>query len=133
MRVGYLSPLAACALLCTAASGSAPAVASLVRADTGEGALARDLHVPVSGKAALKAVTSANKVLNAALGNAEVDFGAKHTPHVTLYLSRFSCPNGAAGTPEPCEVTSADFAQLGTTAAFQGLGVIALGLSQWLD
>ena len=54
-----------------------------------------DIHVPVGG-ASYDAALKANKALNAALGNTEIDFATKHTPHVTLYLTAWTCPGDAA-------------------------------------
>lgn len=51
-----------------------------------------DIHLPVLGTAR-EAVVAANVFLNAKLGNNEVDFQSKDTPHVTLYLTEFSCPD----------------------------------------
>ena len=54
-----------------------------------------DIHLPVHGAAA-EAAKAANDFLNARLGNAEIDLRRKHTPHVTMYLTAFSCPAAAA-------------------------------------
>ena len=42
-----------------------------------------DIHIPVGG-ASYDAAVQANAFLNKQLGNEEVDFKHKHTPHVTL-------------------------------------------------
>jgi hypothetical protein len=63
-------------------------LASVVRS----GAAAHyDIHLPVGG-ASFNAALKYNAALNKALGNKEIDFAAQHTPHVTLYLTAWTCP-----------------------------------------
>jgi hypothetical protein len=50
-----------------------------------------DIHIPVSG-ASYDAAVAANQFLNQKLGNSEIDFKTLHTPHVTLYLTAWTCP-----------------------------------------
>ena len=54
-----------------------------------------DIHLPVRGAAYSLALAS-NKFLNAALDNKEIDFETKHTPHVTLYLTSWTCSRGVS-------------------------------------
>lgn len=49
-----------------------------------------DVHLPVRGEA-YAAVLAANRFLVQALGSKAVDFNSS-TPHVTLYLTQWSCP-----------------------------------------
>jgi hypothetical protein len=51
-----------------------------------------DIHIPVGGTS-YDAAVMANAFLNQHLGSKEIDFGNKHTPHVTLYLTQWSCPS----------------------------------------
>ena len=67
-----------------------------------------DIHIPVGG-ASYDAAVQANAFLNKQLGNEEVDFKHKHTPHVTLYLTQWSCSKtklggggGGPSGPESC-------------------------------
>jgi hypothetical protein len=46
---------------------------------------------------AAEMVRAANDFLNARLGNSEIDMRRYHTPHVTLYLTAFSCPPARRG------------------------------------
>ena len=50
-----------------------------------------DIHLPVLGASAASA-QRANAFLNTRLGNTEVDLGGRDKPHVTLYLTQWSCP-----------------------------------------
>ena len=68
----------------------------------GSVAFEMDIHLPVSGEA-LEAVQSANAFLNAHLNSTEIDFSSKHKPHVTLYLTTWSCgsfTSRGGGSPE---------------------------------
>ena len=68
-----------------------------------------DIHLPVLGAAA-DAARAANAVLNAGLNSTAIDFAnGAHTPHITLYLTQWSCdglPAGAgsigSGAPLSC-------------------------------
>jgi hypothetical protein len=53
-----------------------------------------DIHVPVRG-IAYDAALAANAFLNKRLGSSAIDFSSSHTPHVTLYLTAWSCPTPA--------------------------------------
>ena len=73
----------------------AVAAASLsfsVRGGDGRAAVSIDLHIPVLGQS-YASVLQANAFLNAHLGSSEIDFQHKDIPHITLYLTSFSCPN----------------------------------------
>lgn len=50
-----------------------------------------DIHLPVVGTA-YDQVVKANKLLNTQLGNSEVNFESTDIPHITLYLTSFTCP-----------------------------------------
>lgn len=54
-----------------------------------------DIHLPVGGLSR-EAAIRANRFLNARLNSSEVVLGGKDTPHVTLYLTQWSCPNPVA-------------------------------------
>jgi hypothetical protein len=54
-----------------------------------------DIHIPVGGDS-YDAAIEANKFLNGKLGNSEIDFQKADTPHVTLYLTAWTCPEGDA-------------------------------------
>ena len=64
----------------------------------GESSVDIDIHLPVTGNA-FERVLGANRYLNEQLRNSEVDFVHTDVPHVTLYLTSFSCPkNSTVGT-----------------------------------
>ena len=50
-----------------------------------------DIHIPLEGPAFFEAAR-ANAFLNGLLNNTEVDFVVKDKPHITLYLTAWSCP-----------------------------------------
>lgn len=58
-----------------------------------------DIHIPVVQDPTYERVLSANQFLNKMLGNNEIDFANTHTPHVTLYLTAWTCP-ASRGTAE---------------------------------
>ena len=58
-----------------------------------------DIHIPVGG-AAYDAALKGNAFLNAQLKSTDVDFKANDTPHVTLYLTEWSCPSGKASAAD---------------------------------
>ena len=55
-----------------------------------------DIHLPVQGYAE-EAVLWTNQYLNKRLNTTAVDFATVDTPHVTLYLTSFSCPSSSGG------------------------------------
>ena len=66
-----------------------------------------DLHLPVLSTAYTQ-VLKANQHLNTQLGNTEIDFQTKDIPHITLYLTSFTCNN----TNAPCVDTVTDAVSL---------------------
>ena len=82
---------AAAAACCLALSGATAQPIISGRPSVDESSVDIDIHLPVLGEAHATAVR-ANGFLNEKLNNDEVDFETKHTPHVTLYLTAFSCP-----------------------------------------
>jgi hypothetical protein len=75
-------------ILLTAAAAAAQAVTTYV-----------DIHLPVLGSAYDQVVRVSDQV-NKQLGNEEINFKTA-IPHVTLYLTAFSCPNNSEAA-DPC-------------------------------
>ena len=96
---------------------------------------AMDIHLPVLGAAA-DAARAANAVLNAGLNSTAIDFAnGVHTPHITLYLTQWSCdglPAGAgsigSGAPLSClEKIETAIAEVSREWAAAGACQISLG------
>ena len=84
--------------LCLLAAVTAVATAATTTATTQP--LYVDIHLPVQG-ASFDAALSANTFLNNYLKNSEINFKTTHTPHVTLYLTAWTCGSGGPTPPPP--------------------------------
>ena len=72
-----------------------------VHDDDDGSAVSIDIHLPVAGTA-YDAALAANAFLNKHLNSTSIDFSGEHAiPHVTLYLTRFSCPAAGLTNPAP--------------------------------
>ena len=56
-----------------------------------------DVHLPILNQA-YSQVIQANQIVNSQLGNTEINFQTTATPHVTLYLTAFTCPSTSTST-----------------------------------
>ena len=83
--------------LARAADTTATMQSAIAITHAGDGAVSIDIHIPVAG-AAYDAALAANAFLNKQLNSTGIDFSGEHAiPHVTLYLTRWSCPPAPAG------------------------------------
>ena len=74
-----------------------------------------DIHLPVTGEAWGEALR-ANAFLNAKLKSSEIDFVNKDQPHITLYLTAWTCPAPPAPPSSAASAASAAAASSASSA-----------------